>query len=72
MSYTQEQYDKSLQYDIQTLVPLDSEVHIPTFKNTIITRARQELANEALAAEKEIMHVLENLNTELYNAEILV
>jgi len=72
MSYTKEQYNKSLQYDNQTLVSLDSEVHIPTFKNTIITRARQELANEALAAEKEIMHVLENLNSELYNAEIHV
>jgi len=72
ISYTQVQYDQSLQHDSQNHVPEDSELQISVVKVAANTRGRQKLTIQALAAQKEITRALENLHSKLDHNEICV
>jgi len=63
---------KSPKYNNQNVVLVDSEAYIPSLGVRAKTSVRNELASQALAAEREIMYAIENLNNKLDNAEVYV
>ena len=72
ISYTQVQYDKSLQHNKQNHIPEDLELNISIVKVKTKARGRQKLASQALAAEREIKLALDNLHSKLDHSEIYV
>jgi Mrp family chromosome partitioning ATPase len=61
---------KSPQQRNQKMVLVDLDEYVPSMEARVNASERHELASQALAAEKEIMYAIENLNSKLDNSEI--
>ena len=61
---------KSPQHRNQNMVLVDLDEYVPSLEARVNTSERHELTSQALAAEKEIMYAIENLNNKLDNSEI--
>ena len=63
---------KSSRYNTEKKVLVDSEEYLASVGVSVKASELRELTGQALAAQEEIMHALENLNKKLDNAEICV
>ena len=57
-------------YHSRSMELVASKSYVPSIEVRVSTRERDEIANQTLAAEREIMHAIENLRCELDNPEI--